>query len=132
MKLLALALTLLFSQQIPKNNPNGVWEAESGSQFELRLAGSDLHVKLVPRSNAKFLQYEIEMKSEEEVNTYSGKGFFVAKMEGGKECKLPAQWRLIVVSPDRIIGIASTVTADQETCEVKETGQAQLDLKKKK
>jgi hypothetical protein len=132
MKSLALILTLLFSQQIPKNNPNGVWEASSGSQYELRLNGSNLQVKIVPGSNPKFLQYELNMKSEEEVNTYSGTGFFVAKMEGGKECKLPTEWRFIVVSPDRILGSATNVVADQKTCEVKEKGQSQLDLKRKK
>jgi len=132
MKSLALVLTLLFVQLIPKNNPNGVWEASSGSQYELRLNGSNLQVKIVPGSNPKFLEYELNMKSEEEVNTYSGTGFFVAKMEGGKECKLPTEWRFIVVSSDRIIGTASSVTADQKTCEVKEKGQSQLDLKRKK
>ena len=132
MLLTLLAALLLVPQQIPKNNPNGVWEASSGSQYELRLNGSNLQVKIVPGSNPKFLEYELNMKSEEEVNTYSGTGFFVAKMEGGKECKLPTEWRFIVVSSDRIIGTASSVTADQKTCEVKEKGQSQLDLKRKK
>ena len=132
MKPLALILTLLFIQQIPKNNPNGVWEASSGSQYEIRANGSNLQVKIVPGSNPKFLEYELNMKSEEEINTYSGTGFFVAKMEGGKECKLPTEWRFIVVSADRIVGSASNVIADQKTCEVKDKSQAQLDLKKKK
>ena len=129
---LVLILTLLFVQQIPKNNPNGVWEASSGSQYEMRLNGSNLQVKIVPGSNAKFVEYELSMKAEEEVNTYSGAGFFVAKMEGGKECKFPTEWRFIVVSSDRIIGSASNVVADQKTCEVKEKNQVQLDLKRKK
>ena len=132
MKPLALILTLLFIQQIPKNNPNGVWEASSGSQYEIRANGSNLQVKIVPGSNPKFLEYELNMKSEEEINTYSGTGFFVAKMEGGKECKLPTEWRFIVVSADRIVGSATNVVADQKTCEVKDKSQAQLDLKKKK
>ena len=132
MKPLALILTLLFIQQMPRNNPNGVWEASSGSQYEIRANGSNLQVKIVPGSNPKFLEYELNMKSEEEINTYSGTGFFVAKMEGGKECKLPTEWRFIVVSPDRIVGSASNVVADQKTCEVKDKSQAQLDLKKKK
>ncbi len=132
MKSLALVLTLLFVQQIPKNNPNGIWEATSRSQYEIRADGSNLQVKIVPGSNPKFLQYELNMKSEEEVNTYSGTGFFIAKMEGGKECKVPTEWRFIVVSSDRIIGTASNMTVDQKTCEVKEKNQVQLDLKKKK
>jgi len=132
MKSLALIVTLLFVQQIPKNNPNGIWEASSGSQYEIHGNGSNLQVKIVPGSNPKFLEYQLDMKNEEEANTYSGTGFFVAKMEGGKECKLPTEWRIIIVSSDRIVGSASNVTADQKTCEVKEKSQVQLDLKKKK
>jgi len=131
MKLLPLALTLLLAQ-IPKYNPTGVWEADTGSQFELRLDGSDVHVKIVPGSNPKFLEYELETKNQEEANSYKGSGFFVAKMEGGKECKLPTEWQFVVVSPERIIGVASSIIADRETCEVKEKSQVQLDLKKKK
>ena len=134
MKSLALILTVLLSQEarIPKNNPDGVWVASTGSQFEMHLTGSDLHVKLVPGSNPKFLQYELDLKNEQDANTYSGKGFFVAKMETGKECKLAIEWRFAVVSNDRIIGNASNVTADAQTCTVKGTTQVQLDLSKKK
>jgi len=129
--MMVLVLPLLVAQ-VPKNNPNGVWQAETGSQYEIRLNGKDLRVTIVPGSNPKFLQYEVDMKNEDEINTYSGKGFFVAKMEGGKECKFPTQWRFIVVSPDRIVGISSSVVADSKTCEIKEQTQAQLDLKKSK
>ena len=129
---LYLLLPILFAQQTPKNNPNGVWDSETGSQYEIRLTGKDLHVRMVPGSNPKFLQYEVDMKNEEEANTYSGNGFFVAKMNGGKECKFPTQWRFIVVSADRILGISSNVTADSKTCEIKEQTQTQLDLKRKK
>jgi len=129
--MMVLVLPLLVAQ-VPKNNPNGVWQAETGSQYEIRLNGKDLRVTIVPGSNPKFLQYEVDMKNEDEINTYSGKGFFVAKMEGGKECKFPTQWRFIVVSPDRILGISSSVVADSKTCEIKEQTQAQLDLKKSK
>ena len=132
MKSLALIVTLLFVQQIPKNNPNGIWEASSGSQYEIRVNGLNLQVKIVPGSNPKFLEYQLDMKNEEEANTYSGTGFFVAKMEGGKECKLPTEWRFIVVSPDRILGSTSNVVADQKTCEVRDKSQVRLDLKKKK
>ncbi len=128
---MALVLPLLVAQ-VPKNNPGGIWQAETGSQYEMRLNGKDLRVTLVPGSNPKFLQYEVDMKNEDEINTYSGKGFFVAKMEGGKECKFPTQWRFVVVSPDRILGVSSSVVADSKTCEIKEQTQAQLDLKKSK
>jgi len=126
-----LLLPLLVAQ-VPKNNPNGVWEAETGSQFQMRLNGKDLHVNIVPGSNPKFIQYEVDLKNEDEINTYSGKGFFVAKMEGGKECKFPTEWRFIIVSPERILGISSNIVADSKTCEIKETTQSQLDLKKSK
>ena len=126
-----LLLPLLVAQ-VPKNNPNGVWEAETGSQFQMRLNGKDLHVNIVPGSNPKFIQYEVDLKNEDEINTYSGEGFFVAKMEGGKECKFPTEWRFIIVSPERILGISSNIVADSKTCEIKETTQSQLDLKKSK
>jgi len=126
-----LLLPLLVAQ-VPKNNPNGVWEAETGSQFQMRLNGKDLHVNIVPGSNPKFIQYEVDLKNEDEINTYSGNGFFVAKMDGGKECKFPTEWRFIIVSPDRILGISSNIIADSKTCEIKERKQAQLDLKKSK
>ena len=126
-----LLLPLLVAQ-VPKNNPNGVWEAETGSQFQMRLNGKDLHVNIVPGSNPKFIQYEVDLKNEDEINTYSGKGFFVAKMEGGKECKFPTEWRFVIVSPERILGISSNIIADSKTCEIKERKQAQLDLKKSK
>src|SRR5438105_4318935 len=132
MKVLAIIATLLFSQNIIKYDPSGIWQAESGSKYEMRLAGSDLHVQLVSGSNAKFLQYQLDMKNESEINTYTGKGFLVAKMETGKECKLPTEWRFIVVAPDRIIGNSSSVIADGNTCEVQESEQVRLDLKKQK
>ncbi len=126
-----LVLSLL-SAQVPKNNPNGVWEAETGSQFQMRLNGKDLHVNIVPGSNPKFVEYEVDLKNEDEINTYSGKGFFVAKMEGGKECKFPTEWRFVIVSPERILGISSNIVADSKTCEIKQKAQSQLDLKKSK
>ena len=127
-----LLFLLLMQQQAPKNDPNGVWVADTGSQFELRGTGKDLHVKIVPGTNSKFVQYEVDLKNEEEVNTYSGTGFFVAKMNGGKECKFPTEWRFIVVATDHILGIASNVNADSKTCSVKEQNQVRLELKKKK
>ena len=131
---LLLVLTLLFTPQVPnpKNDPTGVRVADTGSQFQIQLSGSDMHIRMVPGTNPKFLQYEMELKNEKEVNTYWGKGFFVAKMETGKECKLTTEWRVVVVSPDRIIGTVSSVAADGKTCEVQETTQVPLDLKRQK
>lgn len=122
----------LFLTQIPKYSPNGVWESRGGSQYKLRLDGTELHVTLVPGSNPKFVQYQVEAKIQGDINTYKGAGSFVAKMEGGKECKFPTEWHLVVVSPDRIIGNATDITADQKTCEIKEKSEIQLDLMKKK
>jgi hypothetical protein len=132
MKALAVIATLLFVQNIPRYDPTGIWMSESGTKYELRLSGSDLHVKLVAGSNAKFVQYEVEMKNEKEINTYSGKGFLVAKMQTGKECKFPTEWRFIVVAPERILGNSQSTIADGSTCEVQETEQIRLDLKKQK
>ena len=132
MKVLAIIATMFFVQNIPKYDPTGIWQSESGSKYELRLSGSDLHVKIVSGSNPKFLQYEVEMKNDSEINTYSGKGFLVAKMQTGKECKFPTEWRFIVVAPDRILGNSSSVIADGNTCEVQETEQVRLDMKKQK
>jgi len=131
MKLSILALALLLAQ-IPKYNPNGVWQADSGSQYDIRLTGSNIHVQMVAGSNPKFLRYEVDMKNQDEVNTYKGNGTFVAKMEGGKECKFDTEWQFVVVSPDRIIGVTTGITADKNSCEIKQKDQLQLDLKKKK
>jgi hypothetical protein len=132
MKILAVIATFLFVQNIPKYDPTGIWQSESGSKYEMRLSGSDLHVKIVAGSNTQFIQYEVEMKNESEINTYSGKGFLVAKMKTGKECKFPTEWRFIVVSPERILGSSQSTIADGNTCDVQETEQIRLDLKKQK
>jgi len=132
MKLFALALALLVAQKVPKNDPNGLWLADSGSQYELHLNGANLQVKLVSGSNPKFLSYEVTLTNQDEINTYKGTGTFVAKMEGGKECKFETEWQLVVVSPDRILGGATGILADSKTCAIKEKNQLQLDLKKKK
>jgi hypothetical protein len=129
-------LTALLGQtqtQMPKNNPNGVWESTSGTQYELRLNGTDLMVKLIPGSNPRYSVYEVELKNaKEDVNTYVGKGFFVAKVKEDKECKFDTEWQLTVVTLDRILGATSNIIPDPETCTVKEKNLIQLDLKKKK
>ncbi len=131
MKLSLLALMLLFAQ-IPKNNPNGIWESESGTRYEIHQNGPNMQVKLVPGSNPKYVEYEVTLKNQEEINTYKGTGTFVAKMEGGKQCKFDTDWQLVVVSPDRILGASTTILADKNTCAIKEKNQTQMDLKKKK
>ncbi len=121
---------ILVSQVMPKSNPNGTWEADTGSQFELRLVGSDVKVRIVPGSNPRFLEYELDLKGTEEPNTYQGGGRFKARLSNGRECEFDTEWQVVVVTDDRIIGVAKTVTPDPETCEIVETGQAQLDLKR--
>ena len=131
MKLTVLALALLLTQ-VPKHNPNGIWVSDSGAQYEIHQDGANLQVKLVPGSNAKFLQYEVALKNQEEINTYKGTGSFVAKMEGGKECKFDTEWMFVVVTPERILGSSTGIVADSKTCTIKEKNQVQLDLKRKK
>jgi hypothetical protein len=130
MKVAIIVLSLLVAQ-IPKNDPNGVWEAETGSKFNLRLTGSDLNVQIVDGSNPRYLKYEVKLKNQEEVNSYKGSGYFLAKLQNGKECKFDTEWQLVVVAPNRILGSVSTVVPDPNTCEVKERIEMTLDLKKK-
>src|SRR5215467_3669981 len=73
MKLFVLALALL-QAPVPKNNPSGTWQAESGSTYEIRQNGADVQVALVPGSNAKFKNYEVSLKNQNEANTYKGTG----------------------------------------------------------
>ena len=120
----------LITSQIPKNNPNGVWEAETGSKFNLQLSGSDLKVQIVDGSNPRYLKYELSLTNQEEANTYQGKGYFIAKLQDGKECRFDTEWQIIIVSPDRILGSASNIVPIPGTCEIKEKSQIQVDLKK--
>ncbi len=128
----ALILSLfLQGVAMPKSNPNGTWQSLSGTQFVLRLNGSDLSVRLVTGSNPRYVQYEVNLKNDpSEVNTYAGKGFFVAKRED-KECRFETEWSFIVVSDDRIIGHSTDITPDWDTCSITQKGEAALDLKRK-
>ena len=131
---LLIGLLLLAAQAappMPKNNPNGTWESASGTKYEMRLNGKDLHVQIVEGSNTRYVKYEVNLKNEDEANTYSGTGFFVTKFPNGKECKYDTDWRFVVVTPDQIIGSTSNIVPDPETCGVKDKNQVQLDLKKK-
>jgi hypothetical protein len=94
------------------------------------LAGEDLHVRIVEGSNPRFLRYELTLKNKE-LNTYEGSGFFVAKLQNGKECKFDTEWQVIVVAPNRILGVASIIIPDPTTCAVKERSEITLDLTKK-
>jgi hypothetical protein len=128
--LLMMAMFLV-QQKPPKNDPNGTWEAETGTRFELRLADTDLHVQLVEGSNPTFLKYEVNLKNTGEVNTYKGAGYFVAKLKNGKECKFDTDWQVVVVQKDTIFGFTSTVVPDPDTCAVTERSSSMITLKKK-
>jgi len=130
----ALAIVLfLFTAQIKKNDPNGTWVSEAtGTQYTLALNGSDLHVEMVEGTNPRFTKYEVTLKNQEEVNTYKGTGYFIAKLENGKECKFDTEWLVIVVATNRILGSTTNIVPDPQTCTAKErTQDAGLDLKKK-
>ena len=127
---LTLILGLLIASQIPKNDPTGIWEATTGSKFELKLSGTDLKVRMVEGSNAKYVKYEVDLKNAEEQNSYKGTGYFIAKLQNGKECRYDTDWQLVVVAANRIIGVVTGVTPDPDSCTPKEKSTLQLDLKK--
>lgn len=132
MKLSILIGLLLIGAQIVKNDPTGTWQAESGSKYTMKLNGSDLKVTIVPDSNPKYLQYEVNLKHEADtdVNTYKGTGYLVAKMQTGKECKIETEWQLVVVQSGRIFGSATNAVVDSNTCEIKDKDLVRLDLKR--
>jgi hypothetical protein len=130
MSSLLLSLLLIQSLQMPKNDPNGTWEAQTGTKFQLALKQSDLTVQIVPGSSSTYLEYELKLDGTDEPNTYEGSGFFVAK-RGEKQCKFETHWRIVVVSPEVIFGSADRITPDFESCTVKERTSTRLDLKKK-
>lgn len=120
---------LLLAAQIPNNDPNGVWQSETGSRYALKLSNMDLHVEIVEGSNPRYLKYQVDLKKTD-TNTYKGTGYFIAKLQNGKECKFDTDWELVVVTPDRILGSAQSIIPDPDTCAVKERGRLALDLKK--
>jgi len=137
MNLKVLLGLFLLMGQVPKNDPTGVWQAETGSKYSMKLTGSDVKVTIVPNSNPKYLDYQVNLTLEKDeagtvtdVNTYKGTGYFVAKMQTGKECKVETEWRFTVVQATRIFGSATNVTVDSNTCEVKQKDLVRLDLKK--
>ena len=132
MKLATLLFSLLLFQQMPKNDPNGIWQAQTGTQYKLSLNGADLKVEIVEGSSPTFLKYEVNLKNQEEVNTYKGTGYFVAKLKSGKECRFDTEWEIVVVQMDRIIGATSNIFPDPDTCAVKDKTIVQIDLTRKK
>lgn len=127
-----LAIAMMAAQnKPPKHDPNGTWEAETGTKFEMRLTGDDLKIQLVEGSNPVFVKYDVNLKNTGEVNTYIGAGSFVAKMKTGKECTFPTKWQIIVVQTEMIVGSTSTVVPNPDTCEVKESGESMIILRKK-
>src|SRR5690242_18960726 len=129
---LLLAIVLATAQNRPeKNDPNGRWEAETGTQFELQLSGDDRLVEIVEGSHPVFAKYEVLLKNSGEVNTYTGSGYFVAKMKSCKDCKFDTDWEIIVVQNTMIIGATSTVVPYPDTCDVTQRGNSMIVLKKK-
>jgi hypothetical protein len=130
---LVLFLLLIGPQkppQNPKNDPNGIWESMAGTKFALKLSGMDLRVQLAEESNSRYLKYEVELKNVDDPNIYKGRGYFVAKMETGKECRFDTDWDIVVVAPNHIVGSTTLIVPDPNTCEAKESGRAQIELKK--
>ncbi|HEY2383234.1 MAG TPA: hypothetical protein VGK48_18825 [Terriglobia bacterium] len=112
-----------------KNDPNGVWQSDSGTKFDLRLTDSNLKVKLVEGSNPVYLKYEVDLKNAGEVNTYAGAGYFVAKLPE-KECRFDTNWNVTVVQPETIVAVISHIVPDPATCEVKDRRDELTELKK--
>ena len=131
MKILLMVLLFLFQEQPAKIDPSGIWESSTGTQFELKLSESDLHVKLVPDSNPQFVEYELGLKKTAKVNEYEGNGYFVAKVSETKTCKFDTHWYLTVVAPEAILGLSLSILPDPETCAVKSSQEGLLQLMKK-
>jgi hypothetical protein len=137
MRELILALLLLFPQAAPKppkNDPNGLWQSDTGTKFQLTLtdSDSDLRVRLVDGSNPVYVKYEVDLKrTSDDPNIYAGSGYFIAKLKD-KECRFDTSWNIAVVQPDTIAGYISHVVPDPATCEVKDRQDEFTQLKKVK
>ena len=134
MKIASLLFLLLFQQApaMPKNNPTGEWTTDTGTKFKLQLTGKTIKVQIPEGTNPKYVKYEVTLENQEEVNTYLGKGYFIAKLKNGKECKYDTDWQFTVVTPDRIIGSASLIIPEENSCDVKSKQDVGLDLKRSK
>ena len=128
---ISLILSILLAQVTPqKNDPKGIWKAETGTKFELQPSDYGVDVHLVPGSNPRYLKYELQLKKTDEVNTYEGAGYFVAKLQNGKECRFDAEWQIVVVQPALIAAIVPNIVPDPETCAVKRAIRRSLNSKK--
>jgi beta-lactamase regulating signal transducer with metallopeptidase domain len=121
--------------QVASLSPNGLWQAQGGSkvgsQFNLKLTQADLEVNIVPGSNPKYVYYHVLLQPiASAMNAYKGTGYFVAKMDSGKECRFDTEWLLTVVTGDRILGSTTSIVADSNTCEIQEQDRTRLDLAK--
>jgi beta-lactamase regulating signal transducer with metallopeptidase domain len=121
--------------QVTGLNPNGVWQAQGGSklgsQFNLKLTQTDLDVSIVPGSNPKYVDYHVLLQpADSAMNAYKGSGYFVAKMDSGKECRFDTEWLLTIVTSDRILGSTTSIVANSNTCEIQEQDRIRLDLMK--
>ena len=127
-------LTFLGSQapppDMPRNNPNGVWVVESGPKFQFQLSGKDLKIHLVDAAKSKYVKYELTLKNQEEINTYKGSGYFVAKLSNGKECRFDTEWNVVVIQPTTAFVTYTRITPNADTCAVLETSPDQMFLKK--
>jgi hypothetical protein len=133
---LILGLLLLLPQQAlgkpPKNDPNGLWQSDTGTKFQLTLTDPDLKVRLVDGSNPVYVKYEVDLKrTSDDPNIYAGSGYFIAKLKE-KECRFDTSWNIAVVQPDTIAGYISHVVPDPATCEVKDRQDELTQLKKVK
>ena len=131
--MLFLVMTMLLPQKPApaRNDPNGVWQSDTGTKFEMKLTDSALKVQLVEGSNPVYVKYEVNLKNTGEVNTYEGVGYFVAKVQG-KECRFDTDWAIVVAQRELIVGTISHVVPVPETCEVKQRSQEFTQLKKVK
>ena len=61
MKAKLLVGLFLMIAQTPKNDPSGVWEAETGSKYSMKLTGNDVKVTIVPNSNPRSGEMTFEL-----------------------------------------------------------------------
>lgn len=131
MKTLLLLSLFILPQQATKNDPNGIWRTESGSEFQLELVGNNIEAHIIPGSSPSFIEYSMDLRGTEEPNTYEGTGQFKARLKNGKECQFETQWHIIIVATDTIIGVASGITPDPETCEKIEVSEVGIQMQRK-
>ena len=130
MKFAIIVLLTLLTPAQRKNDPNGIWEGD-GTQFELRMVGTELHVRLIPESNPLLVSYQLVLTNQGEVNTYAGKGFFVARVKEDKECRFDVEWELIVANETHIVATIPAIVPDPDTCAVRQRQPVPVELVRK-